>query len=83
VIVAELVQPARVHLGGGLGHALTDLPTRVSTALAALSRPGRPLPVVAPARYGADASLAGALLAARLGGTDLVAERGEACAQAS
>ncbi|MFF3498183.1 ROK family protein [Streptomyces sp. NPDC003247] len=65
-VLTELVQPARVHIGGGLGSALTALPERVAPRLAATVRAGRPVPEVRPAVHGAHASLAGAaLLAAR------------------
>lgn len=66
-IVAELVQPARVHLGGGLGAALPTLPGRVSARLADLTRPGRTAPEVAGAIYGHQSSLAGAALLAMRG----------------
>lgn len=67
LVISEMLQPARVHLGGGLGSALADLPARVTAALRPLARPGQWLPIVAPARLGPDASLAGALLLARRG----------------
>lgn len=70
-IVSEVVQPQRVHLGGGLGIAVADLPCRLTEALHTLARPGRPMPTVAHAHFGADASLAGAVTAASLGGTRL------------
>ncbi|MFE0530355.1 ROK family protein [Micromonospora sp. SD19] len=73
IAVSELVQSARVHLGGGLGHALDDLPQRVTAALESRWRPGRPLPVIARAWFGADASLAGAMLVARRGRVELAA----------
>lgn len=62
VLLSELVEPARVHIGGGLGAALPELPDRITAALR--PRPGHPLPVIAPALLGPDASLAGALLLA-------------------
>ena len=67
VILAETTRPARVHLGGGLGTALTDLPARVTAALQPWRRPGHPLPTVHPALLGADASLTGAAVVARAG----------------
>ncbi|MFL6137239.1 MAG: ROK family protein [Frankiaceae bacterium] len=67
MLVDELVRPARIHIGGGLGHALTQLPSSIEQCLAARRRPGRTPPVVAAASAGGDASLAGALLVARRG----------------
>ncbi|GGQ66253.1 ROK family protein [Streptomyces asoensis] len=78
-VLAELVQPAQIRIGGGLGAALAPLPGRVARRLAATARPGRPLPEVGPAVHGPHSSLAGAaLLAARgphvLNGADLFHE---------
>ena len=67
VMLSELVQPARVHLGGGLGSAIADLSAYVTAALRPLARPGRRLPEVFPAVLGAEASLAGALVLCRRG----------------
>ncbi|MFD9433582.1 ROK family protein [Streptomyces sp. NPDC060002] len=75
-VLVELVQPAHVRIGGGLGAVLAPLPRRVARRLSATARPGRPLPEVGPAVHGPHSSLAGAaLLAAHgtslLGGADL------------
>jgi kanosamine 6-kinase len=67
VILAETTRPARVHLGGGIGTALTELPARVTSALESWRRPGHPLPSVHHALLGADASLTGAVLLAQVG----------------
>ncbi|MGI5212779.1 ROK family protein [Plantactinospora sp. CA-290183] len=63
--VSELVQPAEVRIGGGLGAALPLLPARVAAALAPMGRPGHRLPLVGSGRLGESASLAGAALLAR------------------
>lgn len=78
-ILVELVQPAQVRIGGGLGAALAPLPGRVARRLSATARPGRPLPEVRPAVHGPHSSLVGAaVLAAHgtslLGGVDLLRE---------
>ncbi|MFH0179222.1 ROK family protein [Streptomyces cacaoi] len=78
-VLVELVQPAQVRIGGGLGAALAPLPRRIARRLAATARQGRPLPEVGPAVHGPHSSLAGAaLLAAHgtslLGGADLLRE---------
>ncbi|MEV6612963.1 ROK family protein [Streptomyces sp. NPDC051051] len=75
--LVELVQPAHVRIGGGLGAALAPLPHRVAQHLSATVRPGRPLPEVGPAVHGPHSSLAGAVLLAThgtslLGGADLL-----------
>jgi kanosamine 6-kinase len=67
VLLSEVVQPARVHVGGGVGSALDGLPQLISEAMRPLARPGHPLPEVAAARLGTGASLDGALLLARTG----------------
>ncbi|MEU0340456.1 ROK family protein [Streptomyces bobili] len=66
-VLVELVQPARVTIGGGLGAALAPLPGRVARRLAETARPGRPLPEVGPAVHGPHSSLAGAALLAAQG----------------
>ncbi|MFD5270840.1 ROK family protein [Streptomyces sp. NPDC058335] len=66
-ILVELVQPAHVTIGGGLGAALAPLPGRVARCLSATVRPGRPLPEVGPAVHGPHSSLAGAALLAAHG----------------
>ncbi|MGV9557736.1 ROK family protein [Streptomyces sp. NPDC003522] len=65
--LVELVQPAHVRIGGGLGAALAPLPRRVAARLSATARPGRPLPEVGPAVHGPHSSLAGAALLATHG----------------
>jgi kanosamine 6-kinase len=65
--IDEVVRPARVHLGGGVGRALPDLPRRVTAGLARQRRLGRSLPTVHAAASPGNESLAGALLAARQG----------------
>jgi kanosamine 6-kinase len=65
VVLSELTGPARVHIGGGLGTVLLDLPRRTDALLAGMSRDGHRLPAVATAVLGADASLAGAMLLAQ------------------
>ncbi|OXM54569.1 ROK family protein [Amycolatopsis alba] len=71
VLLSELVQPSRVHLGGGFGVALPGLPARVEERSLAWSRRGHRLPAVATAVFGAHASLAGAMVLARTGETGL------------
>ncbi|MFF8730084.1 ROK family protein [Streptomyces sp. NPDC015171] len=66
-MLAEIVQPAQVRIGGGLGAALTPLPERVAHRLAGTLRPGRPVPEVLPALLGPGASLEGATLLAVYG----------------
>lgn len=66
-LVGVIVQPARIHIGGGLGAALTGLPGRVSASLRALRLPGYPAPEVHAAYYGHRSSLAGAELLAMQG----------------
>ncbi|MER5198175.1 ROK family protein [Streptomyces sp. NPDC002755] len=78
-VLVELVQPAHIRIGGGLGAALAPLPRRVARRLSATARPGRLLPEVGAAVHGPHSSLAGAaLLAAHgtslLGGADLFHE---------
>ncbi|HEX6358692.1 ROK family protein [Actinophytocola sp.] len=65
VSLTEIVQPRRVHIGGGFGRAVPGLVPAVAHQVAALARTGMPLPVVAPAVLGARSSLHGALLYAR------------------
>ncbi|MFJ3493761.1 ROK family protein [Streptomyces sp. NPDC086091] len=74
-VLAEVVQPERAHLGGGLGSALTGLPERVAGRLPAAARAGRPVPEVRTATHGAHASLEGAALLARRGAGLLGGER--------
>ncbi|MFI1826486.1 ROK family protein [Streptomyces sp. NPDC020412] len=66
-LLVEVVQPAEVRIGGGLGAALPALPGRVARRLAVAVRAGRPLPEVLPAGHGAHSSLAGAALLAAHG----------------
>lgn len=66
-VVSVIVQPARAHLGGGLGSALTGLAERVSARLAPLTRPGTPVPEVRTAVHGHRSSLVGAELLAAYG----------------
>ena len=63
----EMLDPARVHLGGGLGSALGALPGMLTERLGELRRPGHPMPSIHAARLGADAPLVGAMLLARSG----------------
>jgi kanosamine 6-kinase len=67
VLLSEVVQPARVHIGGGVGSPLGGLPHLIGEAMRPLARPGHRLPEVAAARLGTQASLAGAALLARTG----------------
>lgn len=69
VLLSELVQPSRVHIGGGFGVALRGLPACVNERSRAWIRQGHRLPVIATAAFGAHASLAGAMVLARTGGT--------------
>ncbi|MFC3454329.1 ROK family protein [Amycolatopsis speibonae] len=69
VLLSELVQPSRVHIGGGFGVALPGLPARVGERSRVWIRQGHRLPAVATAAFGAHASLAGAMVLARTGGT--------------
>ncbi|WP_169514537.1 ROK family protein [Actinokineospora enzanensis] len=62
--LATPTHPTRAHIGGGLGTALPTLATRTALALATRSE-GLVHTVVAQARFGTDAALVGALLAAR------------------
>jgi kanosamine 6-kinase len=66
-VVSVIVQPARAHLGGGLGSALTGLAGRVSARLTTLTRPGAPVPEVHMAVHGHRSSLVGAELLAAHG----------------
>ncbi|MFE7644310.1 ROK family protein [Streptomyces phaeoluteigriseus] len=66
-VLVELVQPAHVRIGGGLGAALAPLPGRVARRLSETARPGRPLPGIGPAVHGPHSSLAGAALLAAHG----------------
>jgi kanosamine 6-kinase len=65
LIVSELVEPAQVRIGGGLGAALPALPPRVTAVLETMRRPGRHPIAVRPAALGARASVAGAVRLAR------------------
>ncbi|MGW4128442.1 ROK family protein [Amycolatopsis japonica] len=71
VLLAELIQPSRIHLGGGFGVALPGLPALVEERSRAWGRLGHRLPAVATAVFGAHASLAGAMVLARAGDTGL------------
>lgn len=65
LVVSELVEPAEVRIGGGLGAALPTLPERVAAALAPMTRPGRRPPRIRAAVLGARASVVGAVCLAR------------------
>jgi kanosamine 6-kinase len=65
ITLTEVVGPAEVHIGGGLGAALADLPQRVGAAVSGMGRAGHRLPVVRAAALGSHASLAGAMLLAQ------------------
>ncbi|MFF8732408.1 ROK family protein [Streptomyces sp. NPDC015171] len=62
--VSELLHPERVLLGGGFAAGIPDLLDAVTARLAALGRPGHPVPPLGPARLGGLSSLRGALLLA-------------------
>lgn len=77
--LSELTQCAQVRIGGGFAAALPELTEAVQAALPAFARPGWTAPLVLPAAYGADASLAGAVLLARIVSADSE-DRDERCA---
>ncbi|MFF5258041.1 ROK family protein [Actinomadura viridis] len=62
--LAELLAPAVVAIGGGLGAGVPALTDRVRAEATRRLRAGTPAPDVRPARFGARASLEGAVLAA-------------------
>jgi len=65
VTVDELLQPDLIRIGGGFATGVPQMVPLVREAAAGLARPGRPVPTLQPAVFGAMSSLEGAVQLAR------------------